>query len=507
MNERWDWVERWASYRPEKVALKDGATGEVFTYGALNQLANHLAHIITGEWKLTAGDRIGLLAENNLTFVVLFVAAQKTGVILIPMNWRLSPHEIDYLIQDSQPKVCVVQARFHERLKQDAPHYQKVEHLVEWEQLTEDLKTSDAVVYQPTYNLKEDDPIFILYTSGTTGFPKGALYTHRMLFWNSVNTALRLDLTSQDVTLNVMPLFHTGGWNVLLTPFLHRGATTLMLPSFEPDRVLKTLEQEGVTIFMGVPTMLKMIADHPSFDQTDLEKLRYMIVGGEPMPIPLIEVWEKKGIPIRQGYGMTEAGPNLTSLHHSDAIRKKGSIGKPNFYVHTRILDESGVEAQANETGELLIKGPMVTPGYWRNSEATKRALEDGWLHTGDLVRQDEEGYLYVVDRIKNMFISGGENVYPAEVERILGQMEGIKEVAVIPTPHEKWGEVGKAFIVLEQGITFSESATLAHCRTYLAKFKVPQSFVCLEELPKNGTGKIDRVALKKEAYSSASSS
>ncbi|MEO1589508.1 MAG: AMP-binding protein, partial [Bacteroidota bacterium] len=242
-------------------------------------------------------------------------------------------------------------------------------------------------------------------------------------------------------------------------------------------------------------------------DQIDLEKLRYMIVGGEPMPIPLIEAWEKKGIPIRQGYGMTEAGPNLTSLHHSDAIRKKGSIGKPNFYVQTRILHESGVEAQANETGELLIKGPMVTPGYWGNSEATKKALENGWLHTGDLVRQDEEGYLYVVDRIKNMFISGGENVYPAEIERILGQMEGIKEVAIIPTAHDKWGEVGKAFIVLEQGRTFSEAAALAHCRTYLAKFKIPQSFVCLEELPKNGTGKIDRVALKNGAYSSVSSS
>ncbi|MEL6132247.1 MAG: o-succinylbenzoate--CoA ligase [Bacteroidota bacterium] len=497
MKERWDWVSRWAFYRPEKVALKDMSTGEVLTYGELDQKAARLANLMQNEWQLQPGDRVGLLAENNLTFVVFFVAAQKTGVILVPMNWRLSPHEIDFLIQDSQPKAFIVQEHFQESLQQQAPHYQQVPHRMVWHSLEAFLREDRPTSVLSHHIFREDDPIFILYTSGTTGFPKGALYTYKMLFWNSVNTALRLDLTSQDVTLNVMPLFHTGGWNVLLTPFLHRGATTLMLPSFDAARVLEVLTKEEVTLFMGVPTMLKMMADHASFGETELPQLRYMIVGGEPMSIPLIETWQEKGIPIRQGYGMTEAGPNLTSLHHTDAYRKKGSIGKPNFYVQTRILTASKEEAQPHETGELLIKGPMVTPGYWQNPSATEKALEEGWLHTGDLVQQDEEGYLYVVDRIKNMFISGGENVYPAEVERVIRQMEGIQEVAVIPTKHEKWGEVGRAFLVVKEDTAFSETQVKDHCKAYLAKFKVPQSYVCLDELPKNGTGKIDRVALK----------
>jgi fatty-acyl-CoA synthase len=344
----------------------------------------------------------------------------------------------------------------------------------------------------------EDHPAFILYTSGTTGFPKGAIYSHKMLFWNSINTAMSLIINTESGTVNVMPPFHTGGWNVLTTPFLHHGAYTVLMRKFDPEQVLQLLQEERATLFMGVPTILKMMADAPGFEAAEFPDLHYLIVGGEPMPIPLIEKWDEKGVPVRQGYGMTEVGPNLFSLHQADAIRKKGSIGRPNFYVQTRIVDAQGQDVAPGTPGELWLKGPMVTPGYWQNEAATQKSITDGWFHTGDMVRADEGHYFFVVDRIKNMYISGGENVYPAEVERVLQAHPAVAEAAVIGVPDEKWGESGRAFVVLHATGKSEEAETLrAHCKAHLAKFKVPRDIVFLDELPKNDTGKINRAALK----------
>ena len=248
---------------------------------------------------------------------------------------------------------------------------------------------------------------------------------------------------------------------------------------------------------MGVPTMLKMMADAEAFDAARFPDLHYIIVGGEPMPIPLIEKWDAKQVPIRQDYGMTEVGPNLTSLHQNDAIRKKGSIGRPNFYVEIRIVDERGQDVPVDTPGELLLRGPMVTPGYWRHPEATAKAIADGWFHTGDMVREDAENYIYVVDRIKNMFISGGENVYPAEIERVLVKHPAVSEAAVIGVSDEKWGEVGKAFIVCQPSEPAAPETLTDYCRQHLAKYKIPKYFVFLAALPKNDTGKINRMALK----------
>jgi len=305
---------------------------------------------------------------------------------------------------------------------------------------------------------------------------------------------MSLIVNTESRTVNCMPPFHTGGWNVLMTPFLHHGGYTCLMKFFDARVVLQLLEKEKATIFMGVPTMLKMMADLPEFVTADLSSLKYIIVGGEAMPIPLIEKWGKKGVPIRQGFGMTEVGPNLTSLHQDDAIRKKGSIGRPNFYVQTKILNDQNEICAAKEAGELLLKGPMVTPGYWQNETATQKAFKDGWFYTGDRVLQDEEGYLFVVDRIKNMYISGGENVYPAEVERILLTHPQVSEAVVIGVPDAKWGESGKAFIVKKAAT--SEQEIKDYCQSKLAKFKVPKYIVFLEKLPKNDTGKINRKAL-----------
>lgn len=494
-----DWPAKWALYSPDKVALKEHETGRSLTYGELNRMGNRLAHQLTQRFDIQAGDRIAILAENCLEYLILFAAAQKNGCTLVPMNYRLTSAEIDYLLQNAQPKLVLGEAKYQEILTA-APTYAEIPHHWTIEELGKFCDPSfqkPEDQYFPIKIVDENDPIFILYTSGTTGFPKGALYTHKMLFWNSINTAMSLIINTESRSVNCMPPFHTGGWNVLTTPFLHHGGYTCIIKKFDAATVLQLLEQERATIFMGVPTMLKMIADEPAFTNADFSNLLYVIVGGEPMPIPLIETWHAKGVAIRQGYGMTEVGPNLTSLHQDDAIRKKGSIGRPNFYVQIKIVDESGREVPCNQPGELLLKGPMVTPGYWRNELATAKALENGWFHTGDMLRQDEEGYLYVVDRIKNMFISGGENVYPAEVERVLVSHPAVSEAAVIGVPHEQWGEVGKAFVVKKDATQIADNEIIDYCQSKLAKFKVPKSIVFLDALPKNDTGKINRQELK----------
>ena len=492
-----DWASKWALYSPEREAFKEYETGRVWTYGQINRAAKRLAFHLTRDRGLAKGDRIAVLAENCLEYILLFSAAQKTGLVLVPLNYRLATAEIDYLLGASTPKLIVCEQKFI-HLLDSAPAYASIPHRWPLEELSAWCDTDAKEIEDfPSVIPGEDDPIFILFTSGTTGFPKGALYTHKMLFWNSINTAMSLILNTESRTINIMPPFHTGGWNVFTTPFFHHGAYMVLMKKFEPEALLSLLQSERATLFMGVPTMLKMIAELPGFEAADFSSLHYIIVGGESMPIPLIERWHAKGVPIRQGYGLTEVGPNLTSLHQRDAIRKKGSIGRPNFYVRIRIADpETGADMPPNQAGELLLQGPMMTPGYWKNGEATRAAIVDGWFHTGDMVVQDEEGYLYVVDRIKNMFISGGENVYPAEVERVLLQHPGVAEACVVGIPHEKWGEVGRAFIVKKDpGLT--ESALLDFCQGKIAKFKIPKSVVFLEELPKNDTGKINRLALK----------
>ncbi len=490
-----DWSARWALYSPDQIAVKEYETGRTLSYRQLNRLGNRVAHHLHRHLGVSPGDRVAVLAENGIEYVVLFAAAQKLGFILVPLNYRLTAPEIDYLLSDAAPQLVLWEDKFGRQIAaatafSRTPCRMPLEAFAHY---CDPEETHAEDQHPPAVAVAETSPIFILYTSGTTGFPKGALYTHRMLFWNSINTALSLIIHTESRTLNVMPPFHTGSWNVLLTPFLHHGAYTCLFKKFEPTSVLQALESERCTIFMGVPTMLKMLADEPYFERADLSSLLYVIVGGEPMPIPLIERWHQKGVYVRQGYGMTEAGPNLTSLHQRDAVRKKGSIGRPNFYVETRIVAPDGSEVGPNTAGELLLRGPIVTPGYWQKPEATAAAFRDGWFCTGDIAVQDEEGYLYIVDRIKNMYISGGENVYPAEVERVLLLHPAIAEAAVAGAPDDKWGEVGCAFVVLRPGESASAEAILEHCRSHLARYKVPHYVRFLDALPKTDSGKIDR--------------
>ncbi len=476
---QFDWIGKWAMYSPDKLAVNDILTSESVTYRELNALAETIAANLYHTYGLRKGDRIAILSPFNVAFVALFGAAQKAGFVLVPINFRLTPSEQSHQLEDSGAEILVFDEIFAETAKQLTINQ------AAWSQLVVDV---NQIHFE---DFDENHPLFILYTSGTTGFPKGALYTHKMLFWNSINTALRLDLNSADVTINCMPPFHTGGWNVLITPLLHAGGTIHLLSKFEEDQLLKEIESTKTTLLMVVPTMLKMMEDSKEYTSFYAPNLRYFIVGGETLPLESIESWANKNIPIRQGYGLTEVGPNITSLNQDDNIRKRGSIGFLNFYVEGRIVANDGSECPPNKVGELWLKGPNVTPGYWNNEEATSSSIEDGWFKTGDLVYKDEEGYFYIKGRKKDMYISGGENVYPSEVERVLREIEGVKEVAVVAIPDQKWGEVGAAFISTSSSLT--ESIVKEHCLKHLAKFKNPKVIQFLDELPKNSTGKIDK--------------
>lgn len=490
MHSFFDWFNKWALYSPNKIAFEEYETNRTLTFGQINNLANYLAgyYFSTG---LKKGDRIAVLAENQLEYILLFAVAQKTGLIIVPLNYRLAVAEIEYLLTQSSPELIYVQPEFEHKIP-EAFH----EKTLPFHKLAQVTNTKlNQTFYFENIVFDENHPVFLIFTSGTTAFPKGAIYSHKMLYWNAMNTMLRLDVTSNDRALNCAPPFHTGAWNVLLTPFVLHGAYTLLMRNFDADAVLDVLSNQNHTIFWGVPTMLKMMREAEKYADANFSKIRYFVVGGEAMPIPDIQEWNTKGVAIRQGYGLTEVGPNVTSLNQEFVITKQGSIGYPNFYYNIKIVDENGNQVAPGQSGELWLKGPTVTPGYWNNSEATHKTITDGWFHTGDVVRQDEDGFLYIVDRIKNMYISGGENVYPAEIEHVLSLHEAISQVAIIGVPDHKWGETGKAFIVKNKEVT--ETEILNFCNERLAKYKIPKHFQFLNELPLNASGKIDRKILK----------
>lgn len=442
--------------------------------------------------KVERGDRVAVMAQNELEYIVLFFAAQRLGAILVPVNFRFTTSEVRHIVSDSGAKVFIAEKTFWpviEGLKSETNLWNFDDLLA----LTQEAPKTAA----PEFVAEFKDPVMILYTSGTTGFPKGAIITHEVIYWNSINTGLRLNLTQNDVIVTFLPLFHTGGWNVLTTPCLHRGAKIVLLKKFDADLILRLVDQEKVSVLFGVPTTMDFLRRSPLFSSVNLSSVRYAIVGGEPMPLDLIEVWERRGIPVRQGYGLTEFGPNVFSLSEKDSRRKMGSIGFPNFYIEARVVDEDAKDVAAGEVGELILRGPVMMSGYWNNEKATQETIREGWLHTGDLVKKDDEGYFFVVGRKKEMFISGGENVYPAEIEKVLRQVPGVREAAVIGIKDPRWGEAGRAYLTLEESFRELTVDTLRrHCLSHLAKFKVPSEFIIVPELPKTESGKIAKKLL-----------
>ncbi len=419
------------------------------------------------------------------------------------LNWRLTASELQELIQDAAPTVLVYSDDFLDQVNQMRAEIPSVQHFIAINKRAHDrdghFSARDSfppTLSAPRPDLDWDSPWVICYTGGTTGLPKGAILSHGNMTWNSINTVMSWGLDQNDTAILNSPLFHTGGLNVFTLPVIHTGGTNILCSGFDVDQVFDLIATGDVTLYFGVPTMFLMMQQHARWPDADFSQLKLVISGGAPCPMPIFERFWHKGVDFKTGYGLTEAGPNTFWLPKDDVRRKPGAVGYPLMHVDVQVVRDDGSECDAGEAGELIIRGPHVTPGYWNNPEATAEAIRDGWLHTGDLATRDSEGYYTIVGRLKDMIISGGENVYPAEIENVMYRHPAIKEAALIGVPDDTWGEVGRAVIVVEPGKTLSEDALLDFLRERLARYKVPKSVVFTGALPKTGAGKIDKKVL-----------
>lgn len=493
-----DWGKRRALLTPNREALFDNIEKKLYTYNDLNLRANKLARVLLNQG-ISKGDRVAMFSTNRIECIDLFLATGKLGAILVPFNIRLSLQEIEYLIKKTSPSIL-----FYESKMQDTISQLKEKALVEKhvlmgsesllndpnsETLMKSVSASD--VERPI--LSFEDPHLILFTGGTTGLPKGAVLSHRLVFWNSVNTILSWSLRPDDVQPLLFPLFHTGGWNVLLVPFYHLGAKTILMGDFDPIETLHIIEEEKCTIVIGVPTMFHMMANSPIFKKSAFNSVRIFISGGAPCPVAIMENYWAKNKPFKMGYGLTEVGPNNFYLPENRIKEKPTSVGLPVLHCDMKIISTKTNEiVKQGDVGELLLKGPHIFSGYWDEIEETKKTIEpDGWVHTGDLAMRDEEGFYYIVGRRKEMYISGGENVYPVEIEELLFKHPSVDLAAVIGVPDEKWGEVGKAFLTLKQGKALEVDELRNYLSERLAKYKIPKFFEIRDSLPTSATGKI----------------
>ncbi|MCA9260048.1 MAG: AMP-binding protein, partial [Planctomycetales bacterium] len=436
-----DWLTRRRIDTPERVAIVDVANERRFTYAELDRRALALARHLQATCGVRPGQRVAALCGNRIELIDLYFACGKIGAILAPLNIRLPARQLDELISDCQPSVVAFEERFHETLRPTAnASLLKIDCFFDAQRDAcehENDERTDAI----PYDAAPTDVAMILYTSGTTGRAKGAMITYAQIHWNAINTIIGLQLTHDDASFLNLPLFHTGGWHVLFTPLMLLGGRVVLQPKFDARQCNDLLGPERITILFGVPTSLRMMCEEASFATADFRTVRFAIFGGESCPVPVIEAYQRRDVAMRQGYGLTEAGPNCFSLPAADAVRKLGSIGRPNFFVDVRLRDIDGRDVGVNEVGELQMRGPHLFAGYWNDALATAETLRDDWLATGDLMRRDDEGYFYVVGRTKEMYVSGGENVYPAQVEKVLQEHPAVELAAVVGIPDKQWGE------------------------------------------------------------------
>jgi fatty-acyl-CoA synthase len=483
-----NWLEMHARFRPDALALVDAGTGRSWTYAALRHASLGWAARLQG-WGVGAGDRVAVLAFNRGETLAILFAVAELGAVLLPLNWRLSAPELQWQWSHCGAAVMVC----------DAAHLAVGAAVAGPAARSLEDGPADVSTLGPTPGSRLEDPWMILYTSGSSGKPKGALLTHGQLHWNAVNTTLACDLRPGDATLTFAPLFHTGGMNCLSTPLLHRGGTVIVTPGFEADQALALIAAHRVTHLMGVPTIYQMMADHADFAGADLSSVRDALCGGAALSVALLERYLDRGIPLRQGFGLTEVGPNCFSTPPGAVRSKLGSVGLPIHHVEARVVRPDGTPCAVGEAGELVLRGPIVCGGYWEDPEATRKAIVDGWFYTGDVLETDADGFFYVRGRIKEMFISGGENVYPAEVEAVIASCPGVAQAAVIGVAHPLWGEVGHAFVQPQRPGAVEEATLRAWLEGRLARYKIPKLYSVLGELPRTGSGKIDKVALAKE--------
>ena len=506
-----------ARLTPDKTALVWVPTGERYTYRALDDRASRLAAAWIDACGFRPGDRVGLLAHNRVEFIDAFFSAAKSGVILVPFGTRLTPHEIEYIVRDAGLRGFMYDGAFNETIRAvegtvaidrwialdepaDDGHVRLSELLQNVAQGFSPANAGLAAVTDAPRLTRPgpEDVCSLLYTSGTTGKPKGVMVPHRMVAWNGYNTAMCWQLREEDVSPIFTPLYHAGGLGAFLLPIFAIGGTIVLHAGFDTAEIWRTIERERCTVVLGVPTVYKLLMEAPEFETVDLSHIRWLISGGAPLPLYIIEAYQRRGVVFKQGYGLTEVGVNCFSMTVEESVRKKGSIGKPMMFTEARAAGDEGRDVPVGEIGELWLRGPHVCRGYWNNPEATAAALDaDGWFHTGDLARRDEDGFYYIAGRRKDMLISGGVNVYPAEIEAELLLHPGVKDAAVVGIPDPTWGEVGAACVVLREAGSANGEELAAFLGAKLARYKIPRRWLFVDILPRTAYGKVVKGELR----------
>lgn len=500
-----DWLARRESLSPDRTALIDlGRGGRAITYRAWNRAANRTARLLVSSASLKKGERVAILAKNCVEYLDILFACAKTGAVLSALNWRLTPAELTAIVANAEPSALLYGPGFEATAEIIAGSSagrsirrvialgepSRADHVA----LSDRDELSDEPL--PPVNLESEDPWVLCSTGGSTGLPKAAILTHGNILWNAINTIVSWSLREDDVAILDAPMFHTGGLNVFTAPLVYAGGASIVCGGFEAGQFYDLLAERRPTLYFGVPTMFLGLVEHPRFDEADFSGLRIVISGGAPCPMPIFERFWARGVDFKTGYGLTEAGPNTFWLPPGDTRKKPGAVGFPLFHVDVRVVDEEGNDRGPDEVGELWVRGPHVCKGYWNKPEETAAAIVDGWLRTGDLARRDAEGYHTIVGRQKDVIISGGENIYPAEVESVLVGHPALAEAALIGVPDPRWGEVGLAVVVTRPGAVATEDEIVAFCRERLARYKAPRRVLFAPSLPRTGAGKVDKKAL-----------
>ncbi|NNL67852.1 MAG: long-chain fatty acid--CoA ligase [Myxococcales bacterium] len=496
-----------ASLQPKTEALVDTASGERFSYAELNARCNRLAHGLLDR-EVRSGDRVATLLINGHEFIETFFGAAKMGGVIVPLNWRLVADELSFILTDSGANTLVFGSQFREVVEELHARGTEGTQVHHWIHVGDASDRPEfAVGYEdvmarsstdePEVGARDDDLLFIMYTSGTTGLPKGVMHSHATTLWASLTALITADVRWGDRYLLCLPLFHVGALNPLISGF-HGGGTLVVMPAFDPQKIWETYAREEITTTLAVPAMLNFMLHTYDAQAHDISRLRWIMSGAAPVPVTLIEKYAAMGIEIHQVYGLTESGGPACLISPDEALARAGSTGKAFFHTDVKVVHPDGSEIGAGETGEVWVRGPHVMLGYWNRPEATAETLVDGWLHTGDVATIDADGYLYIQDRIKDMIISGGENIYPAEIENVIAGLDGVTEVAVIGLPSEKWGESPLAVVVKSDPALTAESV-LAHCKGKLAAFKQPRAVEFIDAIPRNPTGKVLKRLLREQ--------
>jgi fatty-acyl-CoA synthase len=498
--QHFDWIAHHASKHGENLAMIDLHTNRAFSYAQFHDRVGRLASALRRHHGVARGDRVAVLAHNSSDLCEIQFACARLGAIFVPMNWRLTVPELTYIVGDCAPVLLIHDPEFADAAAQlaaacDVPSLcGRDPDASDYEMLIE-TSTNDV---EPE-SLTLDDTATILYTSGTTGHPKGAIITHGMRFWQTVNLTGPQRLTADSVCLVTLPQFHVGGLDVYANPVFHYGGKVVVMRGYDPAATLRLLtdRQVGITHFIGAPAHFLFMEQLPEFETAEFPANLLACIAASPVPLPQLRKWEARGLPLLQGYGMTETCGVVTMMDPADRVTKAGSAGKLCLHVAGKVMRVDGGIAAPGEMGELWVKGPRVTPGYWKNEAANNAAFTDDWLHTGDAAMIDEDGFFYIVDRWKDMYISGGENVYPAEVEEVLFKLDSVAECAVIGVADDRWGEVGRAIVVIKRGHVLNEADIMRHCEANLARYKQPRSIRFVEALPRNATGKVHKPTLR----------